>query len=141
MLPNKEAETWLKWQLASVCSIASPKHCQSPQAANNHRSFYSSFQETPSPAQVMADTGLHQSTSQEDPEPKYLLIGFRPHKSITQSVLQMIHLKGSLGWYQSPAKATPAPWGLPLHESSSSVVMASPYDSQPQGQPHLLMCQ
>lgn len=106
------------WQPALVHSIASPKCLQTQhKQLTNYRSLRSSCEVALGQAQAAADLGLHQSPSQESPDPTHLVASFIPHQSITQPPP---HMKEGLGWHQKPTKATPALYIQPICNISSN---------------------
>ena len=89
----------------------------------------------------MPDLDQHWSLSQEALESTHLVNSFRQQQRTTQPAPQMTHPKGRLSRHQNPVKKNFTPWGQLLQTSLSTPVTASPHSSQPEAQPHPLMCQ
>ena len=86
----------------------------------NCSSLCSSYQEAPSPGEAMAY--MHQTPSQEVPDPPQRGSNFRLHQRLTKQVSKMTHLKGRHSWHQSIVKGTLILKGQHLHNSSYTVV-------------------
>lgn len=120
--------------LAQVSADLSSQHSPSQvppnlaQVATNQRAYFSSYQVAPSLAKVEANLDLYLSTPlQGDPFPTYPMASFRPHQRPTKPASQLTYLKGGPNWHQRQAELTPAQKGKLTYNSSSTVVMASPY--------------
>ena len=98
------------------------------QATTNYRLLCRTYQVALGRAHAATDLDLHQSPSQEAPEPTYPGSSFRPQESTTHLPPQMAHPQGGLGTYQILLKQ------IPLH-GVSPCTAACPLWSWPHNQP------
>ena len=76
-------------------------HHINKKAATNCGSLCSSKKFTQGQLQAVSDIGLHQSCSQEAPEPTHAVTTFRQQESTIQLVSQVAYPKGDFGRYQT----------------------------------------